>query len=66
MKYTPEQIKRWDTDTESESGRWVPLRSEGHRFDRISDRIRWAYGVLVGRYDALDWSPTHNGGESDG
>ena len=34
-------------------GRWLPARHEG--YPSLRNRIRLAWGVLTGRYDALDW-----------
>lgn len=52
-KYTATQIKKWDTDTETPSGRWIPARPTNPT--DIITRCRHALGVLTGRYDALDW-----------
>ena len=35
---------------------WRPARPINYQVDRWRDRIRWAWGVLRGRYDALDWN----------
>lgn len=53
-KYTATQIKRWDVECEVDN-KWVPCRCINHKFDSVVDRIMWAWGVLVGKYDALDW-----------
>lgn len=55
-KYKPTQILRWDVNRQSpHTGRWVPARSENYRADSLWTRLRLAWGVLIGRYDALDW-----------
>lgn len=35
--------------------KWIPARPENYKFDSISSRIKQAWGVLTGKYDALDW-----------
>lgn len=52
MKYTTNQIKQWDT-LDSNTGKLV--RSLNHKFEPILNRIRNSFGVLIGKYDALDW-----------
>lgn len=34
---------------------WIPARPINYRADSIRERIRYAWGVLVGKYDALNW-----------
>ena len=34
---------------------WIPSRPHGFKMDSIRKRMKWAWGVLVGRYDAVDW-----------
>lgn len=34
---------------------WRPARPLNYQFDSWWDRIKWAWGVLRGRYDVLDW-----------
>ena len=53
MIFTPMQIRKWDCDTEV-NGWWIPARPV-HYLDRWRNRVKWAWGVLTGRYDALDW-----------
>lgn len=39
--------------------RWVPARSEGYGgLVEFKQRLKAAWGVLTGRYDAFDWSLT--------
>lgn len=35
---------------------WCAARPVNHRFDSLWLRIKLAFGVLVGKYDALDWA----------
>ena len=62
MKHRAIQIKEWSEEKEIVTskkgvpeGRWVPARAINYKLDRWRDRIKWAWGVLIGRYDALDW-----------
>jgi len=50
MKYTANAIKNYDVLTKNGLARPV-----NYRADTISDRISHAFGVLIGKYDALDW-----------
>lgn len=52
MKYTATEIKHWDM---AQGPDWRPCRPMNHICDSIVTRIRHAFGVLIGRYDALDW-----------
>lgn len=54
MKYTAIQIKNHDVDC-CINNKWIPCRPINFTLDSISDRITHAWGVLVGKYDALDW-----------
>lgn len=49
-RYTAQQIKDWDV---SRGPRWIPCRPV--TFWKLTIRIRLAWGVFIGRYDALDW-----------
>ncbi len=55
MKYTASQIKQWDVQRRSFDSGWKPARSINHTCESWISRIRNAYGVLIGKYDALDW-----------
>ena len=55
MKYTPSQIKKWDTTSNTISKGWLPSRSENHKFESLVSRIKNAWNVLVGKYDVLEW-----------
>lgn len=50
--YTAEALRNWDM---SRSPDWKPARPINHQCDGWLKRIRLAYGVLIGRYDALNW-----------
>ena len=52
--YKARYIKNWDADTpSSEDGPWIPARPY-YEWD-VVDRVRAAWNVLTGKYDALDW-----------
>lgn len=50
------------TDLGKPNGPWVPARP--HDGPWIC-RVRAAWGVLIGKYDALDWGPGQRGGHDD-
>ena len=52
--FMADAIKNWDCDKELQNGVWVPARPIGGGF---SWTWRWklAWGVLTGKYDALNW-----------
>ena len=54
MKYTARQIKNWDVDAEF-NGKYIPARSMNHTCESWKSRIKNAFLVLIGKYDALDW-----------
>ncbi len=53
MIYKAFELKCWAEDAESKGG-WWPARPISYWSFR---RVYIAWGVLVGRYDALDWTP---------
>ena len=62
MIYDAQAIKEHDaqrsvrvTQGELQYEYWTPARPENYRFDPLTHRLRWAWGVLIGRYDALRW-----------
>ena len=56
MKYTARQIKAWDVSRgTNKSNEWYPARSLNHKHESLLSRIKNAWGVLTGKYDALDW-----------
>lgn len=54
-KYTANEIMMWRVMKTDEKGRNVPARSLDHKSDWVWQRIKWAFGVITGRYDVLDW-----------
>lgn len=54
-KYTAKQIKNWGSNAEVKPGVWLPARPLNHTIDGWRRRIVLAWGVLTGKYDALDW-----------
>lgn len=54
MKYTAREIEDWTEDVETPNG-WVPARPLNHQLEGWRQRIKDAWGVLTGKYDALDW-----------
>lgn len=52
MKYTVDQIRRWNTGVEIEPNRWVPARPLDGPFIW---RVKAAWEVLMSRADALTW-----------
>lgn len=53
--WTARELKEHAISTEHPSGEWIPARpitSYGLRWWR---NLKMAWGVLTGRYDALDW-----------
>lgn len=54
--YTAQAIRRWDCDAGLPDGRHVPARPLGWGgWYGAWHRMRAAWGVLTGRFDALDW-----------
>lgn len=37
------------------TGRWLATRSLNYRFEGWRSRLKAAWGVLRGKYDAFDW-----------
>lgn len=56
--FTVKELKEWDVSTELEPGKYVPCRPLGGPFIW---RLKAAWQVLTGRYDALDWGPGQRG-----
>lgn len=54
MKYKASTIKKWGSDALI-NGRWIPARPINHKYESCIRRVKHAWGVLIGRYDALDW-----------
>ncbi len=51
-KYTAHEIKNWDC---ARGPDWKPARPMNHEVDGLFMRLRLAWAVFRGRYDALDW-----------
>ena len=51
-RFTAIEIKQWNV---SGGKSWKPTRPLNYKFDGVTRRVKLAFGVLVGRYDALDW-----------
>lgn len=54
-KYKANEIMLWRVMRYDDEGRHVPARSLDHKADWLWHRIKWAWGVITGRYDVLDW-----------
>jgi hypothetical protein len=52
--YKAIQIRTWDTD-QCVDGRWIPARSMRLGELRLTKRIKLAFNVFIGKYDAVDW-----------
>lgn len=53
-KYTAEELKNWSILRDRRGGRgFLPARPL--RRNSLLSRIKHAWGVLSGRYDAIDW-----------
>jgi len=53
MIYKADTIRKWDIDVNYGDGRWIPGRPLGR--GSIFQRLKVAWKVLIGKYDALDW-----------
>ena len=53
--YTANEIRETHTDRPSPTGRWIPARPINFRYDPWLTRAKLAWGVLIGKYDALNW-----------
>lgn len=55
-KYQVDNLKKDLECTQAQIGnRWVCSRPINYRVDTITQRIAYAWGVLTGKYDALEW-----------
>lgn len=55
MVFRVMEIKNWDIEKEID-GKWIPARPLPYfGIYGLKMRIRNAWGVFSGRYDALDW-----------
>lgn len=56
MIYKANEIKNWDTNIYCETkDKWIPARPENYRFVSIRQKLSMLWGVLIGKYDVLDW-----------
>lgn len=55
-KYKANEIMLWRVMRYDEDGRKVPARSLDYKSDWLWHRLKWAWGVITGRYDVLDWN----------
>ena len=57
-KYNAEDFREWGMEkvSKASNGRYVFARPENYRFDSWIYRIKLAWLVLVGRYDAIEWA----------
>lgn len=53
--FTAMQLKNWNTQIEKHTGVWVPARPLPFYGFRIFKNIQFALGVLVGKYDVVEW-----------
>ena len=51
--YTAIEIQNWNV-SEERNGKWVPKRCS-KQYRSLSQRMKEAWGVFTGKYDALDW-----------
>ena len=57
-KYNVEDFRDWGLEkaAKARGGRYVLARPENYKFDSWRYRIKLAWLVLVGRYDAIEWA----------
>ena len=56
MKFTAKQIRNWSEDAGYPDRTWRPARPLSCDLnDGFFMRLRWAWGVIIKRYDVLDW-----------
>lgn len=55
-KYDAYEMKHWDCEEKLPGSKyWRPARPYGWRGVMLIHRIKLAWLVFIGRYDALDW-----------
>ena len=59
-RYTAKQLKEHESFSRvpmpnAKRAYWYPARPENYRCDTLWQRLKLAWGVLCGKYDALDW-----------
>lgn len=52
--YTATQLRNWDADVQIDK-KWVPARPEPFCGLKIFKSIKLAVGVLIGKYDVIEW-----------
>lgn len=57
-KYNAEEFRDWGLEkaARARNGRYVLARPENYKFDGFVYRLKLAWMVLVGRYDAIEWA----------
>lgn len=63
MKYTAYSLVNDKNATTTPATRphhktWIPARPINYICDTWADRFKHAWGVLIGKYDTLDWEET--------
>lgn len=53
--YTADHLRDWGVSKELKNGRWVYARPLGYQGLCLRQRLKLAWGVFTGRYDALYW-----------
>lgn len=53
--YTADELRRWQCDAGLPDGRWVAARPMGWPGLALRLRLRLAWAVFTGRYDAVKW-----------
>jgi len=54
--YTADELRRWNCDRGLPDGRYVAARPMGWPGYALRLRLRLAWAVFTGRYDALRWT----------
>lgn len=57
MIYKAEDLKDWDMMHSDDGEHWYPARPENYRFESIPSRLKSTWLVLIGKCDALSWTP---------
>ena len=55
--YTASRLQSWDVAMQLPNGRYIPARPEGHNLYSFAHRVKIAFRVFTGQYDAVDWDP---------
>lgn len=53
---TADSLLTWDVHAENEIGKWVLARGLGWQGLCFRRRLKLAWGVFTGKYDALRWN----------